>query len=219
MNRPRLGPISTGLYYRKISPKCKSFYCVHQPESGKASENDACLQASSHPVYPRTHAGSICCNHEALPETVPIGDSLTRSDDSLDHLLVRNKQWAQRLTTWNPTFFTDLSRQQSPELLWLGCSDSRVPANQIIDLLPGQVFVHRNIANIVHTTDMNCLAVLQFAVTVLKVKHIIVCGHYGCGGILAAMDKNTSCGVILDQWLEQVKEMLVLNKPQIDALP
>ena len=106
----------------------------------------------------------------------------------LKKLFDQNNRWAESIRQKDPDFFQNLSRQQAPEYLWIGCSDSRVPANQIVDLPPGEVFVHRNIANLVVHTDLNCLSVMQFAVDVLKVKHIIVCGHYGCGGIKASLE-------------------------------
>ena len=106
--------------------------------------------------------------------------------NTLDHLLEKNRHWAQDMVTADPDFFQRLSHQQSPEYLWIGCSDSRVPANQIVGLLPGELFVHRNVANVVVHTDLNCLSVLQYAIDALQVKHVIVCGHYGCGGVLAA---------------------------------
>src|SRR4029077_11109486 len=105
----------------------------------------------------------------------------------LEHLFEKNRSWAQRIREQDPDFFTKLSQQQSPEYLWIGCSDSRVPANQIVGLLPGELFVHRNIANLVVHTDLNCLSVMQFAVDILKVRHVIVCGHYGCNGVRAAL--------------------------------
>ena len=193
------------------------FYCmVHNKENN----NNTAGGLTGKPASSASSAASLIQNASEKPLSSDLnitGDAQNVS--SLGHLLDRNKAWANKLTEWNPSFFRDLSHQQSPELLWLGCSDSRVPANQIIDLLPGQVFVHRNIANIIHPTDMNCLAVLQFAIKVLKVKHIIVCGHYGCGGILAAMEKGKSHGVILDQWLGQVKEMIAVYKDQLVSLP
>ena len=118
-------------------------------------------------------------------------------------LLENNREWARRVAVENPGFFAKLKKQQRPKYLWIGCSDSRVPANQITGLLPGEVFVHRNISNQVINTDMNLMCVLQYAVEVLKVKHIIVCGHYGCGGI-AAVKKNATAGV-LEHWLESVQ--------------
>src|SRR6187397_98759 len=107
--------------------------------------------------------------------------------DDLSHLFERNRQWAERITNSEPDFFQRLARQQAPEYLWIGCSDSRVPANQIVGLLPGDIFVHRNVSNLVVHTDLNCLSVIQYAVDVLKVEDIIVTGHYGCGGVAAAM--------------------------------
>ena len=113
----------------------------------------------------------------------------------LDRIFVRNRLWAEKLKEINPDYFENLSKLQAPEYLWIGCADSRVPANQIIDLPPGEVFVHRNIANVVVPSDLNCLSVLQYAVEVLKVKHIIVCGHYGCGAVKAAdMGRRPSSG-------------------------
>ena len=104
---------------------------------------------------------------------------------TLKHLFDKNKAWAEKIKAQDPNFFADLSKQQSPEYLWIGCSDSRVPANEIVGLLPGELFVHRNIANVVVHTDLNCLSVMQFAVDLLKVRHVIVCGHYGCSGVSA----------------------------------
>jgi len=123
----------------------------------------------------------------------------------LQHLFEKNIGWADKIKKKHPTFFEELSRQQSPEYLWIGCSDSRVPANEIVDLKPGDIFVHRNVANIVMHADLNCLSVIQYAVEVLKVKHIIVCGHYGCGGIKAAYEDN-KLGLI-DNWLRSVQDV------------
>jgi carbonic anhydrase len=117
----------------------------------------------------------------------------------------RNAQWARERTKADPTFFARLAKQQAPELFWIGCSDSRVSANVITGLDPGEVFVHRNVANLVHTADLNCMSVLQFAVEVLKVKHVIVCGHYGCGGVKAALEGSGEG--LIDHWLEPVKEI------------
>lgn len=121
----------------------------------------------------------------------------------LRHLLDNNRQWSERISAQDPDFFQKLARQQSPEYLWIGCSDSRVPANQIVGLLPGEIFVHRNVANVVVHTDLNCLSVLQYAVEVLRVKHVIVCGHYGCGGVASAL-RNDRLGLI-DNWLRHVQ--------------
>jgi carbonic anhydrase len=123
----------------------------------------------------------------------------------LRELLERNKAWAERVRAEDPDFFKQLSMQQAPKLLWIGCSDSRVPANQIMGLAPGEVFVHRNIANVVVHTDLNCLSVVQFAVDVLKVEHILVVGHYGCGGVHASM-MNTRVG-LADNWLRHVGDV------------
>lgn len=131
-------------------------------------------------------------------------------------LLENNRTWAAAVTAADPGFFTTLSHQQSPQFLWIGCSDSRVPANQITGLAPGEVFVHRNVANIVAETDFNVLAVIQYAVDVLKVRHIIVCGHYGCGGVRAALE-NFRYGMI-DNWLAGIRSLRRMHKPEIDAL-
>ena len=123
----------------------------------------------------------------------------------LKNFFENNRNWAQKVKKSDPDFFLNLSKQQNPEYLWIGCSDSRVPANEIVDMLPGEIFVHRNIANLVIHTDLNCLSVIQYAVQVLKVKHIIVCGHYGCGGIQAAMDDEEHG--LIDNWLRNVKNL------------
>jgi carbonic anhydrase len=123
----------------------------------------------------------------------------------LQELFDKNRKWAAQITSRDPDFFERLSRQQAPKYLWIGCADSRVPANEIIGLLPGELFVHRNISNLVVYTDLNCLSVLQFAVDVLKVRHIIVCGHYGCGGVEAAWS-NHKLG-LSDNWLRHVQEV------------
>ncbi len=133
----------------------------------------------------------------------------------LEELFEKNKLWAGEITKSDPEFFNELSKQQTPEYLWIGCSDSRVPANQIVGLLPGEIFVHRNIANVVVHTDLNCLSVIQFAVDILKVKHIIVCGHYGCGGVNAALE-NKEHGLI-DNWLRHIKDVYHFHQDKIDA--
>lgn len=135
---------------------------------------------------------------------------------TLQKLFDQNKQWADAIKAENPNYFSDLSHQQAPEYLWIGCSDSRVPANQIIDLPPGEVFVHRNIANVVVHTDLNCLSVIQYAVEVLQVKHIIICGHYGCGGVNAALDTHDHG--LIDNWLRHIKDVVRLNKKQFEGL-
>ena len=135
---------------------------------------------------------------------------------TLKALLEKNKLWAESMKKANPTFFKDLTEQQKPELLWIGCSDSRVPANQIIGLPPGEVFVHRNIANLVHHTDLNSMSVVQFAVDHLKVKHVIVCGHYGCGGIRASMAKE-NFGLV-DNWVRSIKDVYLINRDKLDSM-
>src|SRR5436190_14543974 len=123
----------------------------------------------------------------------------------LRQLIENNRQWSQEITAEDPTFFEKLSKQQSPEYLWIGCADSRVPANEIVGMLPGELFVHRNVANVVVPTDLNCLSVLQYAVDVLRVEHVIVCGHYGCGGVAAAYE-GQRLGLI-DNWLRHVQDI------------
>jgi len=136
--------------------------------------------------------------------------------DDLSHLFANNRAWVRQITREDPGFFERLRNQQRPEILWIGCSDSRVPANQITGLLPGDVFVHRNVANLVVHTDLNCLSVVQFAVDVLKVRHIIVCGHYGCGGVLAALT-DQRLGLV-DNWLRHLTDVRINNANQLDAL-
>ena len=126
--------------------------------------------------------------------------------ETLEHLLAGNKAWAENIKESDPKFFEKLSEIQTPEYLWIGCSDSRITPSTSIGLLPGEMFVHRNVANLVNHTDMNCLSVMQFAVEVLKVKHIIVCGHYGCGGVKAALD-DTRLGLI-DNWLRHIQDIM-----------
>jgi carbonic anhydrase len=135
----------------------------------------------------------------------------------LDKLLSNNRIWAAGLRSQEPDYFTRLSRLQAPEYLWIGCSDSRVPANQITGLAPGEVFVHRNVANIVVHADLNCLSVLQYSVDVLKVKHVIVCGHYGCGGVTAAHD-NLKLGLI-DNWLRHVQDVKQKHREALATIP
>ena len=120
-------------------------------------------------------------------------------------LFENNRKWASQISQTNPSFFSKLAQQQNPEFLWIGCSDSRVPANEIIGLLPGELFVHRNVANLVIHTDMNCLSVLQYAVEILKIKHVIVCGHYGCGGVKAALESEPHG--LIDNWLRHIRDI------------
>ncbi|MFV0478046.1 MAG: carbonate dehydratase [Parahaliea sp.] len=135
----------------------------------------------------------------------------------VDDLFDNNQMWAERLKTSDPDFFEKLANQQHPEYLWIGCSDSRVPANQIVGLLPGEVFVHRNVANIVVHTDFNCLSVLQYAIDVLRIKHVLVVGHYGCGGVRAAYE-NRENGLI-DNWLRNIKDVQHVHQHRLNALP
>jgi carbonic anhydrase len=137
--------------------------------------------------------------------------------DELTHLAANNRRWAEAIKAKEPDFFERLSHQQTPDYLWIGCADSRVPANQIIGMDPGEVFVHRNVANLVLHTDLNLLSVLQFAVEYLKVKHVIVCGHYGCGGVDAAYG-NKSLGLI-DSWLRDIKDTYQRHRDELEALP
>ena len=134
----------------------------------------------------------------------------------LQNLFDKNKKWAEGIKAQDPEFFANLSQQQSPTYLWIGCSDSRVPANQIVGLLPGELFVHRNVANVVVHTDLNCLSTIQYAVDVLKVKHIIVCGHYGCGGVKAALlDQRFG---LIDNWLRHIQDIRQKHDLQIQKI-
>ena len=136
---------------------------------------------------------------------------------AIQKLLDLNKAWAKKVAQEQPELFATLSNQQAPKYLWIGCSDSRVPANEIVGMLPGELFVHRNVANLVKHVDFNCQSVIQFAVDVLKVEHIIVCGHYGCGGVKVAME-NTNAG-ISDYWLRSVKDIFLRHRVELQDLP
>jgi len=135
---------------------------------------------------------------------------------AVSELLRRNREWSESVRASDPGFFDRLARQQSPAFLWIGCSDSRVPANQITGLAPGEVFVHRNIANVVVHTDLNCLSVIQFAVDILKVRHIILCGHYGCSGVHAAMTKHRIG--LSDNWLRHVQDVAAAHAAELEAI-
>jgi carbonic anhydrase len=135
---------------------------------------------------------------------------------ALAHLFENNRRWAERIRKQDPDFFPKLARQQSPQYLWIGCADSRVPANVIVDLLPGELFVHRNIANLVVHTDLNCLSVIQFAVEMLRVKHIIVCGHYGCGGVQAAFQQHRLG--LSDDWLRHIQDVHKKHEQQLASI-
>lgn len=136
--------------------------------------------------------------------------------NDLEYLFKNNRQWANRLRSYDPEFFRELAEQQTPEFLWIGCSDSRVPANDIVGLMPGELFVHRNVANLVVHSDINALSVIQFAVDVLKVRHIIVCGHYGCGGVRAAMQQQ-ELGFI-DNWLRHIRDVHQQHCDELEQL-
>ena len=135
---------------------------------------------------------------------------------SLPHLFENNRAWCKAILEQDPAFFEKLARQQNPEYLWIGCSDSRVPANQVVGLLPGDVFVHRNVANVIVHADLNCLSVMQYAIDVLAVKHVIVCGHYGCGGVLSAL-RNQKVG-LCDNWLRHVQDVRNKYQSKLDSL-
>ena len=134
----------------------------------------------------------------------------------LKRLLEQNRTWAESINASDPEFFPNLAKQQTPKFLWIGCSDSRVPSTQLVGMVPGEMFVHRNVANVVVHTDFNCLSVMQYAVDVLKVEHIIVCGHYGCGGVKAAMD-NPQLGLI-DNWLRHVQDVIHQHQVSLDKI-
>lgn len=136
--------------------------------------------------------------------------------NELNHLFENNRRWVAQMTARNPGFFQKLSRQQTPKYLWIGCADSRVPANEIVGLLPGELFVHRNVSNVVALDDLNCLSVIQYAVDVLQVRHIIVCGHYGCGGVEVALE-NRTLG-LSDKWLKHVRDVQDKHREQLGAL-
>jgi carbonic anhydrase len=135
---------------------------------------------------------------------------------SLKSLIEANGRWAEGISQRDPDFFQKLAQQQSPKYLWIGCSDSRVPANQIVGLLPGEIFVHRNVANVVVHTDLNCLSVVQYGVDVLKIEHVIVVGHYGCGGVLSAL-RNQNLGLI-SNWLRHVQDVANKHRNMLDSL-
>ncbi|RMF14794.1 MAG: carbonate dehydratase [Gammaproteobacteria bacterium] len=136
--------------------------------------------------------------------------------ETIKQLIENNRRWAAEISAETPDFFTSLAAQQTPEYLWIGCADSRVPANEIVGLPPGEVFVHRNVANVVVHSDLNCLSVLQYAVEVLKVRHVIVTGHYGCGGVRAAMSSG-QFGLI-DNWLRHIKDVYLLHQQELERI-
>lgn len=135
----------------------------------------------------------------------------------LPHLFENNRKWASQVIQSDPSFFSKMAQEQRPEYLWIGCSDSRVPANEIIGLGAGELFVHRNVANLVNHTDMNCLSVLQYAIDILKIRHIIVCGHYGCGGVKAALDINPHG--LIDNWLRYIRDLYQRRYKELSQIP
>ncbi len=152
-------------------------------------------------------------SHGNTPAASPLEDT----DPALRRLFEYNRLWAKRMEEAEPGFFAKLAHLQAPEYLWIGCSDSRVPANQIVGLLPGEVFVHRNVANVVVHTDLNCLSVMQYAIDVLRVRHIMVVGHYGCGGVTAALNRQRVG--IADLWIRHVQDVHAKHQALVDALP
>ncbi|KAI9015861.1 carbonate dehydratase [Phycomyces nitens] len=158
------------------------------------------------------HADNEEC-HCGTPATINRFDP---NDSSLDGLLMNNRRWVNSIIREDPLFFKNIALRQEPKLLWIGCSDSRAPANQLVQLGPGEIFVHRNIANVVNHSDLNCLSVIQYAVEVLKVEHIIVCGHYNCGGVAAAYGKQ-QYGLI-DNWLRNIKDVYRLHQGELEEL-
>ncbi|KAL1929881.1 hypothetical protein VTP01DRAFT_1035 [Rhizomucor pusillus] len=148
--------------------------------------------------------------------SVPVTAKFDPADENLDKLIENNREWAENVKKVQPEFFDNIALKQEPKILWIGCSDSRVPAEQIVQLGPGEIFVHRNIANVVNHTDINCLSVVQYAVEVLKVQHIIVCGHYNCGGAAAAIGHG-QFGLI-DNWLRSIKDVYRLNSAELEQI-
>jgi len=141
---------------------------------------------------------------------------MNHGEHQLQHLIANNRAWAEQVRKARPDFFPALARQQAPQYLWIGCADSRVPANDIVGLLPGELFVHRNVANLVVHSDLNCLSVLQYAIEVLHVRHVIVCGHYGCGGVAAALD-DKEFGLI-DNWLRHIRDVRAQHAGELHKL-
>lgn len=145
--------------------------------------------------------------------------AVTRPSSQLTtRLLLENKAWSEEILSHDPDYFKALAKEQRPKFLWIGCSDSRVPAETVVNAKPGEIFVHRNIANQVITTDFNCLSVLQYAISVLKVEHIIVCGHYGCGGVQAALSRENSGMMIANKWLLHIKDIYRLHQAELESL-
>ncbi|MFD2162499.1 carbonate dehydratase [Paradesertivirga mongoliensis] len=158
----------------------------------------------------------MASNNKDISAGLPAGDASAKDSKSYDSLLQGNKNFVEGIVSNDPDYFKRLAEGQNPEVLWIGCSDSRVPANQLTGTKPGEIFVHRNIANVCVHTDMNMLSVLDYAVNVLKVKHVIVAGHYGCGGVAAAMG-NKQVGII-DNWLRHIKDVYRLHSDELDSI-
>ncbi|KAI8886282.1 carbonic anhydrase [Backusella circina FSU 941] len=176
-----------------------------------------CPPAETSPVpSPIPQAASLPEKKEASISVSTNINKLKHGDDCLETLLENNKKWAQAVIAEDPSFFENIALKQEPKILWIGCSDSRVPANQIVQLGPGEIFVHRNIANVVTNSDLNCLSVVQYAVEVLKVEHVIVCGHYNCGGAAAAIGHG-QFGLI-DNWLRNIKDVYRLHKSELESI-
>ncbi|KAI9183570.1 hypothetical protein H9P43_004488 [Blastocladiella emersonii ATCC 22665] len=188
-----------------------------RPGSGLARNGSIQRGDPTSRIRESEHEGGSSAELGASPVPGRLMQHIPTTFSNLNNLLEANKTWASSVQRKRPNFFKELSDQQSPQILWVGCSDSRVPANQIINLQPGEVFVHRNIANVVQHTDLNCLSVIQYAVDVLRVKHIIVVGHYGCGGVVASMTSR-QYGLI-DNWLRAIKDVYKANEEKIEALP
>ncbi|KAI7869927.1 carbonic anhydrase [Spinellus fusiger] len=180
-----------------------------------------------HPLYEKKDTSSGVLEPLVLTSNQTLGEECNCSvpptinrfdptDDTLDGLLVNNSRWVDSIVHEDPHFFKNIALRQEPKLLWIGCSDSRAPANQLVQLGPGEIFVHRNIANVVNHTDLNCLSVIQYAVEVLKVEHIIVCGHYNCGGVAAALGKE-QYGLI-DNWLRNIKDVYRLHQSELEKI-
>ncbi|KAF8931225.1 hypothetical protein BGZ58_007748 [Dissophora ornata] len=199
----------------------------HLSLNDKYEEGAAAKKSADHGTHTHGHDG--CCDgkhvyefisddedvfHMDSPNIPPISAEARRFSEQL---LGQNKAWAIKTEQERPGFFAKLEKQQKPQVLWIGCSDSRVPANQIVNLDPGEIFVHRNIANVVTHTDMNLLSVLEYAVEVLKVRHIIICGHYGCGGVAASLTQK-QFGII-DNWLRNIKDLYTIHRKKFEALP
>ncbi|KAF9902869.1 hypothetical protein EC991_004489 [Linnemannia zychae] len=189
----------------------------HTPTLDESVYSDETFEKSAG----RTHSCGCSADHDSDDDArvepshfPPISEE---AREFSERLLGQNKAWAKKTEEDRPGFFAKLELQQKPQVLWIGCSDSRVPANQIVNLDPGEIFVHRNIANVVTHTDMNLLSVLEYAVDVLKVRHIIVCGHYGCGGVAASLTQK-QFGVI-DNWLRNIKDLYTIHRKKFDTLP